>query len=375
MTNKSKKISFIISSLKGGGAERVLSIIANELCNKFNVEIVTFYDQKSDYYINDKIDIKTLSIKPAGKGFLSKLFSFLNRLLYIRRFYQKNQRDIVISFMEGVNISLLMSLLFMRNKPFIIISERNTPWLNLPYTLGSFWGGIVYCLQYFLYQKAQILVVQSDKIKNWASIRWPKLEIVKISNPVFFKNKFRTSVSEKINKYYFLSVGRLEKYKSHVTIIKAFNEIKFKLDNKINLYIVGDGPEDRNLNQLIKSYSLEDRIKIIPRSNDVEEIYLNSNIFIFSSYFEGIPNVILEAMSFSLPIISSDFLAVKELIEHEKSGLIFPKGDYKNLSEMMLKLSKDVYCQREYSSEAYKNLSNFNVSKIGDQWFRLINDI
>ena len=69
MTNKSKKIFFIISSLKGGGAERVLSIIANELCNKFNVEIVTFYDQKSDYYINDKIDIKTLSIKPAGKGF------------------------------------------------------------------------------------------------------------------------------------------------------------------------------------------------------------------------------------------------------------------------------------------------------------------
>ena len=59
MTNKSKKISFIISSLKGGG-RKVLSIIANELCNKFNVEIVTFYDQKSDYYINDKIDIKTL---------------------------------------------------------------------------------------------------------------------------------------------------------------------------------------------------------------------------------------------------------------------------------------------------------------------------
>lgn len=302
--------------------------------------------------------------------------SFISRLISINKYFDNNKTDIVVSFMDGVNISLLLSFFIFNNKTPVVISERNVPWLNLNASLGKIFGPCVQFLQFLIYRTADALVVQTDDLKEWASCQWKKLYIEKITNPVSLKREFNNLGFEKRKKYDFLSCGRLIDYKDHATIIDAFHEIKNKISKKSNLYIIGSGPEKEKLINQIRKLKLNDRVFIIDRTNNIEEYYLNSNIFILASWFEGVPNVILESMTFSLPVISSNYFGVNEIIEDNKSGILFNMQDPKNLSEKMLYLYLNSNERKIIAKNAYFNVEkNNNIEKISKKWFHIFNII
>ena len=162
-----------------------------------------------------------------------------------------------------------------------------------------------------------------------------------------------------------LSIGRLVYQKDHMTILKAIKEIKDK--RKVKLCIIGKGNQKKRLMKFIKFNKLNKVVKIIEYKNNVYPYLLKANLFILSSLYEGLPNTLLEAKSFNIPIISSDCrTGPREILENYKNGKLFRIKNFKELSRLIL-LSKQsnkkkfIYDKRfdfNKNIQIYKNLLN-----------------
>jgi len=136
-----------------------------------------------------------------------------------------------------------------------------------------------------------------------------------------------------------LSIGRLVYQKDQITILKALNLIKNK--KKFKFYLIGKGNEYTNLKKFINSNKLNKQIKILGFKTNVYPYYNKADIFVQSSLFEGLPNTLIEALSFGVPIISSNCkTGPKEILNKEKYGKLFKIKDYKMLSKLILKSKK-----------------------------------
>lgn len=185
--------------------------------------------------------------------------------------------------------------------------------------------------------------------KNIKSIP-PKIEI---------NTKWEKRFTNHNNRIEILSVGRLVNHKGHHILIEALKEMV--LDFKLT--IVGDGPEYRKLSFLIKENKLEEKVTILKglENNHLNELYKQSDIFILpslelSSGREGFGIALLEAMSYSVPIIASDSGGISEVLGNGKYGLLTPPGDPKAITESIMLLTKDLKLQNDLTQRAFNHL-------------------
>ena len=142
------------------------------------------------------------------------------------------------------------------------------------------------------------------------------------------------------NKIRLINVGRYVDQKDQITILKAVNEIKNKV--KIELIIMGRGVDKKKLEQYIIRNQLKHIAKLIDFQKNPYPFIKKSDIFILSSKYEGLPNVLLEALVLNKFIISSDCpTGPKEILDSGKGGHLFNVGDYKSLSKIILKFKKN----------------------------------
>ena len=186
----------------------------------------------------------------------------------------------------------------------------------------------------------RIVAVNHDIVDSLISIyNINKESIYCIPNGVqqSFYQKRRKEITDTIK---IISVGSLIQRKGVDVLIHALGQLK---DCKWSLTIVGDGPERSNIDKLIKEYSLEDRVIItgLVHPNEVPPLLKEADVFVLSSYSEGRPNVVLEAMAAGLSIVSSDIDGIGELITDNKNGLIYQKGNYDEMSGLLKILMED----------------------------------
>ncbi len=123
----------------------------------------------------------------------------------------------------------------------------------------------------------------------------------------------------------FLAVGRLTWEKSYPDLIEACRILKEK--NLIfQCIIIGNGDERQNLEQLIKQYELETEVKLagLVLQEKIQAYYEQAHLFVLSSIIEGIPVVLMEAMSKGLPVVATNITGIPELVVHEKTGFLVP---------------------------------------------------
>ena len=137
-----------------------------------------------------------------------------------------------------------------------------------------------------------------------------------------------------------ISVGSLIQRKGVDVLIHALGQLK---DCQWSLTIVGDGPERPSIDRLIQEYSLENKVIItgLIHPDEVAPLMRKADVFVLSSYSEGRPNVVLEAMASGLAIVSSDIDGISELITDNKNGLIYQKGNYHEMSRLLKTLMED----------------------------------
>ncbi|WP_137936952.1 glycosyltransferase family 4 protein [Chitinivorax sp. B] len=358
-------IMLIISSLGGGGAERVMVDLAEFLVAQgIRVTLVTLEGEREDRYkLSSSVSRIRLNIMWPSNNKLTSIVSSLQRLRMIRREVTLQSPNIVISFIDLTNIRVLLSLIF--TKIPIIISERIDP---RHHRVGKSWD----ILRRLSYQLADRLIVQTTSAAEWAKDWYPSQKVHIIPNAV--RPSFVSRSQRPLNMppgNIILGVGRLSPQKGFDLLISAFANTDLALQGW-SLVILGEGEERSSLELLIKQLNLNKNIKLPGAQTDPESWLQNGDIFVLSSRYEGFPNVLLEAMQCGLASIAFDCNSgPADIIRHETDGLLIPNGDILALSNALKLLANDQKKRERLGKEAKLVAERFSSDRIYTQWQRV----
>lgn len=370
-----KKLSILIYSLACGGAERVVSILLNELKDKFDITLVLM-NNTIIYDISKNQKIVYLEKSDPYESGLIKFLKLPFLGFRYKNICKKNNIDISLSFMNRPNYINIIASLF-DNKVKTIISERAMPSLQHKTGLQGFINRV---LIKTLYPKADIVVANSigNSIDLQNNFNVNKLKI--INNPI---NRIIKQKVKKNDTFTFITIGRLDKGKNHQLIIEAMQNID------ANLYIIGDGELKNQLTAQIEKLNLKNKVFLLGEQNDPFKYLLKSDCFIFSSNHEGFPNVLLEALSCELPIISTDcqsgpreILApnsninyqLKNNIEIAEYGILTPINHIDSLFKAMDKIMNDKNLLNDYKKKSKDRIKDFDKNKIINHYEKVINN-
>lgn len=350
---KRYKILFVISSLRAGGAERVLVTLCNYLCNKFDITILTFDDELSFYPLDGRIFVDRLNFGVDDFGFFGNLKKRYLKIKALRKIFKTDNYNAVISFIDNSNILCSLAKIGLNTK--LIISEHSNHLL----LKSKFWQ----ILRRLSYPFANALVVLSKFDYDFYTF---------VKNKKIIYNPLSIDIKKDQNKEnIILGIGRLEEVKNFELFINSIALIKDKINN-YEIIIAGEGSQKEKLINLAKELGVN--IKFIGSVKDVCSLYDRAKIVVISSNAEGFPNVLIEAMARGCLVISTNCLTgPSEMIENNKNGILVPVGDKFALSEGILKLASGTY--EEFIDLSYKRVENLRISNIANSWISLIKEI
>lgn len=347
-----KKVLLFICTLDDGGAQRVVSILSSELANlDYEVEILKYYKSENIYPLNPKIKVSCVEENTKSNNILINISWMRN--------YFRNNCDIIISFLASYN---MLALLANPGKP-IIVADRNDP-KRIPS------NPIIRILRNSLYKKADYIVAQTENNKNYFNSD----KCVVINNPMDIEKYVGMALSA-AKKHKIVSVGRLTKQKNQLMLIDAFNEIH-KKHNDYELYIYGEYRSYKNiLDEKVNSLGLNNCVFMPGSKKDILCQIKDSEVFVLSSDYEGMPNALIEAMCIGLPCISTNVSGANELIQNGQNGYLIDVGNTSQLIEKLELLINDQELAKQIGKNACEISDNFNKHNIVNKWVKLINSL
>jgi len=356
---------YLHSIANAGGAEKRICDLANNLSNyNFNVHIVTWDTDtsRSFYKLSEKIIWHKIEY---SQGIINKL----KRNLNLKKIFIKFNINIFIGFVMSGTKSLFISCLISNVK--IIVAERNAP--SIYYIKYSFFQRF---MSFLFLSLSDVIVVQLKQFKD----NYPKFlrnKIFAINNPVVIKGQFSKPDIMNKKKYKILLVSRIENQQKNLSlVIKAISHISIHLKSW-EITIIGDGQDRINILNEINKFGLNEIIHVVnPISSNIEEYYLEANLFILPSLWEGFSNALTEAMGYGLPIIAyKECEGINNFVINNYNGWLFEKNTYLDLSNKILIAISDNSIRKKYGINSKKILiKNFPVNT-NVQWVRLINSI
>jgi glycosyltransferase involved in cell wall biosynthesis len=356
---KKIKLMMIVSSLNGGGSERVMSTLANHIDrDRFEVSLVLL--RKEGIFLKDlKDDIKLIDLKVKKTRYaIVKLYQVI-----------KTQKpDVVFSTMGTLNVTIGLLIPLFKNIRFIA-RESSIPSMNRK--VGKY-----VALHDFLYRrvynKFDMIVCQShymkkDLIKNYDI---DEKIMVTINNPVDIEKITKLS-DEKLdyfdkNKVNLLAVGRLSKVKGYDLLFETFS----KLENKYHLSIIGAGSQEQLLKSLSKDLGINDRVTFLGFQSNPYNYMKQTDYLILSSRHEGFPNVVLEANACGTPVVAFECPGgISEIIENGINGILVENGDTEKLAEAIDK-TKEYHFDRDKIVDMVKK--RYSLSLIIDSYEKAI---
>jgi N-acetylgalactosamine-N,N'-diacetylbacillosaminyl-diphospho-undecaprenol 4-alpha-N-acetylgalactosaminyltransferase len=376
---KNNKISFLINSLTSGGAERVLSILLNELNNQgFYVELICL-EKNNFYHLNENIKVIYLS---GNNGKSNSIFKFLTIpvLAYkLKKHTKKNDIKLIQSHIYRANfVNTLAKLFGAKHKVQIV----NAGQISM-YKSKGILGKVNLFLIHKLYPYSDLIICKSKGMEIDLQTHFPKtLNTTIINNPYDIK-KIESVYNEEItnfnflkDKIYLLYVGRFASFKKPEYII---NSLPY-LNKNIELILLGDGPKKNDLKNLSENLKIEDRVHFLGNVSNPYKYMKKSNIFILSSDDgEGFPNVLAEAMICKIPVISTDCksgpreilspnsdinIQLKYENEITDKGILVPIGNIEKIVEAIALLISNKNLKNEFLENAYNRAQDFSLESI-----------
>jgi glycosyltransferase involved in cell wall biosynthesis len=360
-----KKLIIFIPTIEDGGVEKNLFIISDYLIDKINSISLITINEKLKYRFNKKIEF--ISLKRNFCENLGRRKKFFICLFLLFKELLKNRNTLVMSFQGNIYCTILCKLMGIK----VIVRSNSSPegWSkNLFKT---------FCFKLIL-SLADKIIVNSLEFKKKFKYKF-NLNTVCIYNPlnkkeVIKKSKVKTKIKFNKDKLNLINVGRLVDQKDQLTILKSLNKLKKRIN--FNLIIVGKGEKKISLLKYIKSNGLSKFVKLINYNKNPFNLIKKSDVFILSSRYEGLPNVLLEAQALKTYIISSNCpTGPKEILLNGKAGFLFPVGDYEALSKLIEKFFKN---KKKYNKKillGYNNLTRFDFKKNLEKYLFVIKSL
>lgn len=374
------KLMYCIRGLfNSGGMERIITQKMNYLNKKYNYDIYIIttdqHNKEKFFYLNEKIkhiDLKINYLDDLKKNFFKRIPIFL----YKQKNHEKKLKNIINEIKPDILISLgdeeRNFIYKLKNKNLKIIKEIH---FNKNYMLQNKDKNFLYTLKnYYMDFKMKQSVNKYDEfivLTKEDKELWRNKKIKVIPN---FINDIPKKSSNCENKK-IISVGRLEYQKGYDILIDVWNIISKKYPDWI-LEVYGEGAEREKLQNKINKLGLEKLFLLKGVVKNIQDKYLESSIYVMSSRFEGMPMVLLEAMSFGLPVISFTCpCGPKDIIKENKDGFLVPFGNIELMAEKIEELILDEEKRKLFGKNARKNVQRFSQDKIMNQWKKLFEKI
>lgn len=364
------RITFVIASLEAGGAERVLVTMANYWATRgWCVAVLTLGPQSSDFYpLDPKVIRIGLDMLAHSRNLMSGIFNNLNRIVRLRAAISSTRPDLVISFVDKINVITLIATRGLGIP--VIVSERVDP---SRHHIGSGWSW----MRRLAYRWAAAVVVQSERIRNELCriiAGAPNIEVIPnaVTVPIEVSARQFKAIEDTRGGKIVVGVGRLVKQKGFDLLLEAFGRIAWR-HQAWRLMIVGTGPEASQLQQEVQRLGLEQTVQVVGLLPNVTEVLCRSSLFVMSSRFEGFPNALLEAMACGLPVISFDCPSgPAEIIRDGVDGILVPPEDVSALANAMDRLMRDETERVRLGAEARNVCIRFALDEIMKRWTTLV---
>ena len=355
------KVDFYISSLSSGGAEHVLTNLAANFAEHGMDVSITSYEKRPQFY-NVASNVKLNKYNFTNK---SKLIEWLCDYRATKEYLQTRKSSVAISFLSRCNFMLILAGLFSKTK--IIVCDRNNLLRKYP--------KYVFDITCFLYRFADVVCVQTNEMKSFYP-QYLQKKMVVLENPLDFDEMAAQCKGQNIEKENtVISIGRLEKQKDFVTLIKAYKRVvELYPDWKLKIY--GQGNRKDELQGLIERENLTTNIKLCGVTHNPFLEMKKAKIFVLSSFYEGFPNVLCEAMHAGLPCISTKCeCGPSELITDGENGFLVDIGDIATMSEKMSLLIDDEELRNRLGRAAEKYTERLEYKTISIKWLEMIQSI
>jgi glycosyltransferase involved in cell wall biosynthesis len=325
------RIALVISSLGGGGAERIVSGLAMRWARLgLDVSVVTLGSRTTDAYdLDPRVRRVTLDLVRPSRHAVEGLVQASRRIGALRRALVSLRPDVIVSFMTSTNVLVLLAAIGKR--PRVFVCERTDPRRE---RVGPYWAA----LRRLLYPLAAGIVVQTESVSAWARAMSSRVHVI----PNFVERPAVTAAPGKDRgPRRLIAFGRLSPEKGFDLLIDAFARIADRHPDW-SLTILGEGPERPALEALVTTLRMQGRISLPGRVSDPTPHLAASHAFALPSRHEGFPNALLEAMAAGLPVVAFDCLSGPgEIVVHEQNGLLVAAGDVTGLAAALARLMRD----------------------------------
>ena len=360
-----KKLIIFMPSIDGGGVEKNLFLITNYLSKKINNITVITFDGRFNSNFNKKIKILNV-VKNNNKKY-SKYYKYFKSLILLYKEIAK-QKCLVFAFQANLYCCILSLILRFK----LITRSNSSPsgWTK------NYFKNLIFR---FLFKIPKKIIVNSFDFKKEIDKKF-NIKSKLIYNPLNIDEIKRKSSSKlelnfyKNTKIKAINIARFTDQKDHMTLLKSISNVLKKKIN-IKILILGYGPNKKMMINFIKKNKLSKNIRIINFQKNPYKFIKKSNLFILSSLYEGLPNVLLEAISLKKFIISSNCpTGPREILNSGEFGLLFKPGDEKSLTNKIIDFNNKTKKYNKITFKAYKSLSRFDFNKNCEKYLKVINE-
>lgn len=356
-----KKITFLISSLAGGGAEGVCVNVANGLVSRgWDVELVVLHMNNSVYHeiLDDRVTLVVLDANNARYS-----------LAPLIKYFRGKKLDKIVVFNYELTVMSIIARFFCLRKFKVIARNINTiskkQNVEKIFSYKSFLKKMVDTF----YTKADFIINQSKEMQEDLHTVYPEVKYKTnfIYNPIRkqIEEYSKTIEFETLQKEdYILCIGRLEEQKAFHYAIEAFAGISNSFPD-IRLKIVGQGSLESSLKELAKKLDVQDRVDFEGFHKNAIPFYEKAKLVLLTSLYEGFPNVLIESIALGTPVVSFDCQSgPSEIIEDSVNGYLVK---YLDVEDLQKKLSTALEKNWDYKSVHNSSL-RFSSCEIIEQW-------
>lgn len=352
------KVIFVIPNLSSGGAERVISILANSFVKKnIEVDILFLQDRTTAYQVSNEVNLVyfDVNLMLCPKRFCCKIIR-----KYLKEQKKEHDKVIVIPFLD-VCLKRALAAAAGLNIP-IIASERNDPYQKGSSHLNRIKANIPYML-------ASKCVFQSPGAKEYYYTCVQKKGEI-ILNPLVMSEDIRWKGQ---NSKRIVTVGRLESQKNHLMLMEAFANV-CKAHPEYTLEIYGEGSLKKTLQSKIDELKLENSVFLRGHSPNIPQILEEAYMFVLSSDYEGLSNALIEALAVGMPVVSTDHPCggAGLLVQNDVNGILVPTGDADAMANAINFVIENNEFACEIGGNAYKTREKLSLDRITDNWLKVI---
>lgn len=341
-----KKIAFHLNCLEKGGAERVVTNLANHFAGDgYDVYVAVEWIGKDEFQLDERVHQVVVGLKKEDEE-KNRIIQFLLRIRYLRKFLKQTKPDVLCSFMHRANFRALTAALGLEVP--VIISIRNDPAVDYSSRLDKLQ---IRCL----FPHAAGCVYQTQEQREYFKPYLQENSRV-IFNPVHEKYTDRKDPDYENQEKIVVQSSRLVAFKNQAMLVRTFVQVHEQHpDWSLVIYggDSGDGTKEQ-LESLIAKNHAQDWIFLMGSKDNLEELIPRASIYALASNYEGMPNALMEAMALGMPCVATDCPcgATRHLIQDGKNGLLIPVGDEEAMKTAILRLIEDKELRIRLGKEA-----------------------